>query len=136
MDCSVLPPELTAAPLPLVGLYGLDFTKNTVHKSIWDAFNNNRKTDRPQLQFKLIPPNYEFPVSKPKRQSYEWYHPKGIFKRNWILKHLHILPAVVVSFHSIDLSDPTWSEKQLQCTSAIQSLRSSSKDVSRVWQLS
>uniref|UniRef100_A0A1B0DDN4 Trafficking protein particle complex subunit 11 domain-containing protein n=1 Tax=Phlebotomus papatasi TaxID=29031 RepID=A0A1B0DDN4_PHLPP len=125
MDCSVLPPELTATPQPLVGIYGLDTAKNTVHKSIWDAFNSNRKNDRLQLQFKLIPANYDFPVSKPKRQSYEWYHPKGILKRNWILKHLHILPAVVVTFHSIELSDPGWSEKQLQCTSAIQSLRNS-----------
>uniref|UniRef100_A0A6B2EBJ4 Trafficking protein particle complex subunit 11 n=1 Tax=Phlebotomus kandelakii TaxID=1109342 RepID=A0A6B2EBJ4_9DIPT len=125
MDLSVLPPELTTTPQPLVGFYGLDVAKNTVHKAIWDAFNNNRKNDRLQLQFKLIPANYEFPVSKPKRQSYEWYHPKGILKRNWILKHLHILPALVVSFHSIELSDPTWSEKQLQCTSAIQSLRNS-----------
>uniref|UniRef100_A0A1L8D8B3 Trafficking protein particle complex subunit 11 n=1 Tax=Nyssomyia neivai TaxID=330878 RepID=A0A1L8D8B3_9DIPT len=125
MDCSVLPPELTATPQPLIGFCGLDTAKNPVHKSIWDAFNSNRKNDRLQLQFKLIPPNYEFPVSKPKRQSYEWYHPKGILKRNWILKHLHILPAVVITFHSIELSDPTWSEKQLQCTSAVQSLRNS-----------
>uniref|UniRef100_A0A1B0CG32 Trafficking protein particle complex subunit 11 domain-containing protein n=1 Tax=Lutzomyia longipalpis TaxID=7200 RepID=A0A1B0CG32_LUTLO len=125
MDCSVLPPELTATPQPLVGFCGLDTAKNSVHKSIWDAFNANRKNDRLHLQFKLIPTNYEFPVSKPKRQSYEWYHPKGILKRNWILKHLHILPAVVVTFHSIELSDPTWAEKQLQCTSAVQTLRNS-----------
>lgn len=45
---------------------------------------------RPSIQFKLIPSNYEFPTAKPKRQSYEWYSPKYILKRNWMLKHTHV----------------------------------------------
>lgn len=80
---------------------------------------------RAQIQFKLLPPNYEFPVSKPKRQTYEWYQPKGILKRNWMLKHLHVLPAVVVLFQDIEWNDPQWSEKLLQCASIVQSLKNS-----------
>lgn len=45
-DTSILPPELITTPQPLIGLCGLDIVKNPIHKSIWDAFNNNRKIDR------------------------------------------------------------------------------------------
>lgn len=75
------------------------------------------------IQFKLLPPNYEFPVVKPKRQSYEWYHPKGILKRNWILKHLHVLPAVIVLFQDLEWNDPQWTEKQYQCVSMMQTIK-------------
>lgn len=78
---------------------------------------------RAPIQFKLLQNNYEFPVSKPKRQSYEWYHPKGILKRNWMLKHLHVLPAIVVLYQEMEWNDTQWSEKQLQCASAVQFLK-------------
>lgn len=123
IDATALPSELLVAPQPLIGFCGLDVLKNSVHKSIWDAFNSNRKPDRPAVQFKLLPPNYEFPVAKPKRASYEWYHPKGILKRNWMLKHLHVLPSVVVLFQDMEWNDPLWTDKQVQCASTIQSLK-------------
>lgn len=125
IDATALPSELLVAPQPLIGFCGLDVLKNSVHKSIWDAFNSNRKPDRPAVQFKILPPNYEFPVAKPKRASYEWYHPKGILKRNWMLKHLHVLPSVVVLFQDMEWNDPLWTDKQLQCASTIQSLKNS-----------
>lgn len=46
MDANILPSELIENKKPLIGLVGLDIIKNSVHKSIWDAFNNNRKADR------------------------------------------------------------------------------------------
>ncbi|XP_017474122.1 PREDICTED: trafficking protein particle complex subunit 11 [Rhagoletis zephyria] len=122
-DSSVLPSELLVAPQPLIGFCGLDTTHNLVHKSIWDAFSTNKKADRASVQFKILPPAYEFPVAKPKRASYEWYQPKGVLKRNWMLKHLHVLPAVVVLFQDMEWNDPQWSEKQVQCASTIQSLK-------------
>ncbi|XP_055625411.1 trafficking protein particle complex subunit 11 isoform X2 [Toxorhynchites rutilus septentrionalis] len=125
LDSSVLPSELVTVAQPLVGLSGLDVQRNNTHKTIWDAFINNKKPDGESIQYKLLPQNYEFPVSKPKHQSYEWYHPKGILKRNWMLKHLHVLPAVVVLFQDLEWNDPQWSEKQLQCASMIQSLKNS-----------
>lgn len=125
LDASVLPSELVTTAQPLVGLSGLDVQRNTVHKTIWDAFNNGKKPESESIQYKLLPASYEFPVSKPKHQSYEWYHPKGILKRNWMLKHLHVLPAVVVLFQDLEWNDPQWSERQLQCASLIQSLKNS-----------
>ncbi|XP_013106781.1 trafficking protein particle complex subunit 11 [Stomoxys calcitrans] len=123
IDSTALPSELLVAPQPLIGLCGLDVNRNAVHKTIWDAFSSNRKAERASVQFKLLPNNYDFPVAKPKRNSYEWYHPKGILKRNWMLKHLHVLPAVVVLFQDIEWNDAQWTEKQLQCAALLQGLK-------------
>uniref|UniRef100_A0AAG5D5Q5 Trafficking protein particle complex subunit 11 n=1 Tax=Anopheles atroparvus TaxID=41427 RepID=A0AAG5D5Q5_ANOAO len=125
LDASVLPSELLTTAAPLVGLSGLDVQRSAIHKTVWDAFNNAKKPDSESIQYKLLPANYEFPVSKPKHQSYEWYSPKGILKRNWMLKHLHVLPAVVVLFQDLEWNDPKWTEKQLQCAATIQVLKNS-----------
>lgn len=77
------------------------------------------------LNFKILPFGTEFPIAKPKTRSYEWYHPKGILKRNWLNKHLNILPSVVVLFQQLEWSDPQWTEKQLQCASHVQSIKNS-----------
>lgn len=45
-DANTLPPELLENPQPVIGLIGLDCIKSLSHKSIWDAFNTNRKADR------------------------------------------------------------------------------------------
>ena len=45
------------------------------------------------------------PVAKPARQTYEWLVPRGILKRNWMRKHLNVLPSVVVVFADIDWTD-------------------------------
>lgn len=79
---------------------------------------------RANIQYKLLPYNCEFPVAKPKRTSYEWYQPRGILKRNWMLKHLHVLPAVIVVFQNFEWDDANWLEKQNQCATLIQTVRS------------
>lgn len=117
-----LPAELTAKPLALIGLTGLDIT-NPVHRSIWDAFSNNRRPEGSAIQFKLLSLTHEFPTVKPKRNSYEWYMPKGILKRNWMNKYLNEIPSVVVVFYDLDWSDPLWNEKKMECASRVQSLR-------------
>lgn len=60
-----LPTELVAKPLALIGLTGLDIA-NPVHRSIWDAFSNNRRPDCAAVQFKLLSLAHEFPTVKPK----------------------------------------------------------------------
>ncbi|XP_014211822.1 trafficking protein particle complex subunit 11 isoform X2 [Copidosoma floridanum] len=120
---SELPVELTARPLALIGLAGLDISSNAVHHSIWDTFNYNRKPDGAAVQFKLISSTHEFPTVKPKRNSYEWYIPKGILKRNWMNKYLNEVPAVVVVFYDLDWHDAQWNEKKMECASRVQSLR-------------
>ncbi|XP_076754890.1 trafficking protein particle complex subunit 11 gry isoform X1 [Xylocopa sonorina] len=117
-----LPPELVTKPLALIGLTGLDIA-NPVHRSIWDAFSVNRRLDSSAVQFKLLSVNHEFPTVKPKRNSYEWYRPKGILKRNWMNKYLNEIPAVVVVFYDLDWNDLQWNEKKMECASRVQSLR-------------
>ncbi|XP_052847820.1 trafficking protein particle complex subunit 11 [Drosophila gunungcola] len=126
MDSTALPSELLVTPQPLVGFCGLDTSRVAVHKAVWEAFSGSlqrKAADRAAVQYKLLPPNYEFPVAKPKRASYEWYHPKGILKRNWMLKHLHVLPSVVVLFQDMEWNDLQWTEKQVQCASIVQALK-------------
>ncbi|XP_057320612.1 trafficking protein particle complex subunit 11 [Microplitis mediator] len=121
---SDLPSELVAKPLALIGLSGLDIS-NSMHRSIWDAFSSNRRPDGPAIQFKLLSPQHKFPTAKPKRNSYDWYIPKGILKRNWMNKYLNEVPSVVVYFHDLDWNDPMWNEKKMECASRVQSLRRS-----------
>ncbi|KAG6460755.1 hypothetical protein O3G_MSEX012193 [Manduca sexta] len=122
-DYTEFPPEIILKPLALVGLSGLDAINNAVHKEIWDAFSNNRRADRTPVRFKLLNNTFEFPVVKPKRNSYEWYIPKGILKKNWVHKRVSLIPAVVVIFYDMDWNDPQWNEKIIECASKVQSIR-------------
>ncbi|XP_045777774.1 trafficking protein particle complex subunit 11 [Maniola jurtina] len=122
-DNTEFPPEITLKPLALVGLAGLDTINNAIHKTIWDAFSNNRRPDRASVKFKLLNNTFEFPVVKPKRNSYEWYIPKGILKKNWIPKRVSLIPAVVVIFYDMEWNDPQWNEKIIECASRVQSIR-------------
>lgn len=122
-DYTEFPPEIILKPLALIGLSGLDAVNNAVHKEIWDAFSNNRRPDRAAVRFKLLNNTFEFPVVKPKRNSYEWYIPKGILKKNWIHKRVSLIPAVVVIFYDMEWTDPQWNEKIIECASKVQSIR-------------
>ncbi|XP_051176751.1 trafficking protein particle complex subunit 11 [Leptopilina boulardi] len=121
-----LPAELTAKPLAFVAITGLNMS-NTIHKSIWDAFINNRRPDSAAIQYKLLSGSFEFPTVKPKRNSYEWYIPKGILKRNWMNKYLNEIPSLVVVFYDLDWTDPMWNEKKMECVSRVDSLRAVSE---------
>lgn len=122
-DYTEFPPEIILKPLALIGLSGLDTVNNAVHKEIWDAFSNNRRADRTPVRFKLLNNTFEFPVVKPKRNSYEWYIPKGILKKNWIHKRISLIPSVVVIFYDMDWNDAQWNEKIIECASKVQSIR-------------
>lgn len=117
-----LPAELCAKPLALVGMCGLDTVNNSIHKLIWESFNV--RPEKAPVFYKLIGNALEFPVIKPKRNSYEWYIPKGILKRNWMNKHLNEIPAVMAIFYDLDWNDPQWNEKMIECASRVQSMQS------------
>lgn len=123
VDGTELPADLVAKPLALIGITGLDTINNAIHRSIWDAFGNNRRPDRAPVHFKLLSNAHEFPINKPKRNSYEWYIPKGILKKNWLNKHLNLVPAVIVVFYDMDWNDIQWNEKIIECASRVQSMR-------------
>jgi len=98
-----IPPEVVVTPQPLIGFLGLEpeNASQPGHQKVWELFSSNRGLDRHALNFSLL--NFdtlEFPVVKPPRTSYEWFLPRGILKRNWMNKHLQLLPSVVVIFFS------------------------------------
>ena len=57
---------------------------------------------------------------KPMRNSYEWYIPKGLLKKNWMTKHLYQLPAVVAIFVQLDWTDPDLSDRILDVANRLQ----------------
>lgn len=116
-----LPQELKVKPLALIGFSGLDIVNNAIHKSVWETFIN--RNEKAAVSYKLISNTHKFPVIKPKRNSYDWYVPKGILKNNWMIKHLNELPAVIVIFYDLDWKDSLWNEKMIECASRVQSLR-------------
>lgn len=58
------------------------------------------------------------------RTSYEWYIPKGILKTGWMNKHLNLVPALVVVFYELDWDEPQWKEKQSECATRVEIVRS------------
>eukprot|EP00092_Neocalanus_flemingeri_P018363 GFUD01019872.1.p1 GENE.GFUD01019872.1~~GFUD01019872.1.p1 ORF type:complete len:1115 (+),score=430.62 GFUD01019872.1:234-3578(+) len=96
-----IPPEVVVTPQPLIGFLGLDPEDENQqgHQKVWEMFTSNRGLDRQALNFSLLTMDtLDFPVAKPPRTSYEWFLPRGILKRNWMNKHLQLLPSVVVLF--------------------------------------
>uniref|UniRef100_A0A8C2CBH0 Trafficking protein particle complex subunit 11 n=1 Tax=Cyprinus carpio TaxID=7962 RepID=A0A8C2CBH0_CYPCA len=120
-----LPPELCCRPVAFVALTGLDVVYNAIHRAIWDAFCANRRADRVPISFKVLPGDNEYPKCRTKRTSYEWYIPKGILKTGWMNKHLNLVPALVVLFYELDWDDPQWKEKQSECATKVEIVRTS-----------
>lgn len=121
---SSIPKELSVQPLPLVILTGLDIKHNAVHKEIWDGFN--ARTNQ-KFRYKLLDGDYEYPKCKNKRPI-EFYMPKGIFKSNWLSKHLYVIPSLVVVFFDLDWDEPNWKEKQMECATKVELVRHSLLD--------
>lgn len=148
------PTTLQCSPKPFVVLTGLDITFNAVHKTIWDAFSNNRfdiyhyfisyqykkyplavfkpmfflmdrRSERLQVKFACLPGDHAFPRCKTKRSSYDWYIPKGLLKTKWMTKHLNEIPALVVVFFELDWDELAWRERHLACASRVQVVRTS-----------
>ncbi|XP_026135953.1 trafficking protein particle complex subunit 11-like isoform X1 [Carassius auratus] len=120
-----LPPELCCRPMAFVALTGLDVVYNAIHRAIWDAFCANRRADRVPISFKVLAGDHEYPKCRTKRTSYEWYIPKGILKTGWMNKHLNLVPALVVLFYELDWDDPQWKEKQSECATKVEIVRTS-----------
>eukprot|EP00795_Rhopilema_esculentum_P015692 gene15692-6984_t len=119
-----VPGELLVKPLGFVAVTGLDIVNNAVHCAIWDAFNASRRQEK-ALNIKPVAADYECPRRRPKRTSYEFYVPKGILKKDWMSKHLHIIPSLMVIFFDLDWDHIQWKEKETECASRVAALRSS-----------
>ena len=49
--------------------------------------------------------------------------PKGILKKDWMNKHLHIIPSLMVIFFDLDWDHGQWKEKETECASRVAALR-------------
>ncbi|KRZ19260.1 Trafficking protein particle complex subunit 11 [Trichinella zimbabwensis] len=109
----------------LIVLLGLDVRNNLAHKNIWEALIMNRRPDRPPLNFQLVSgDSHDLTTMRTKEPSQE-AAVKGILKVDWMAKHLHRVPAVLVLFVDLDWNSPFWNEKLSECASKIQSIRHS-----------
>ena len=79
-----LPPDLTCTPLALVSFVGLDGQgqEAEAHEALWRRFVVDRGLDRVPVTFRRSD-DLRWPQMKPKRNTYEWFIPKGILKKNW-----------------------------------------------------
>lgn len=67
-----------------------------------------------------------FYLKKPADSSFNI--PKGILKTNWLNKHLNLVPSLVVVFFELDWDEPNWKEKQMECATRIELVRSELRD--------
>lgn len=118
-----LPPELHVRPFAFIAVTGLDTLHNAIHKAVWNSFSTNRHPDRLPIVFKVLDGDHEYPKVKTTRTSYEFCMPKGIIKTNWMRKHLYEIPSLVVVFYDLDWDDPMWSEKQMECSTKVEVVR-------------
>jgi len=119
------PEALTKAPRCFIALSGLDVLNNAVHRAVWDEFTTgSRRSERKPILYKNVPADNLYPKCCVHRTSYEDHVPLGILKVGWLHKHTEELPALVVFFYDLDWGDPQWEEKQMECVSKIQVIRS------------
>ncbi|CAG0917855.1 unnamed protein product [Notodromas monacha] len=114
------PKELKSQPIALVTFHGLNVSQNPVHNVIWNAFAQTN--DAAPVNCVLRPSEYLYPVPKPK-QNYERLVPHGIWKRNWVKKHLEDIPAVAVIFCDLDFRASNWPERRDTCVSMVHCLK-------------
>ncbi|CAF0949450.1 unnamed protein product [Adineta steineri] len=117
----IMPEELSIVPRGLVCLANLDTRHQSVHRSIWELLDKERANV--PLRYRLVDIDEQYPTSKAKRATYEWYVPKGILKTSWMHKHLHLVPSLVVIFFELDWNDPLFKEKQTELKNNIDLVR-------------
>ncbi|CAF2858872.1 unnamed protein product [Rotaria sp. Silwood2] len=117
----VMPEELSVVPRGLVCLTNLNTRHHPVHRSIWELLDKERPNA--PLRYRLVDIDEQYPHSKAKRATYEWYVPKGILKTNWMHKHLHLVPSLIVIFFELDWNDSIFKDKQNELKNKIDMVR-------------
>uniref|UniRef100_A0A0K0CZF5 Sec1 family domain-containing protein 2 n=1 Tax=Angiostrongylus cantonensis TaxID=6313 RepID=A0A0K0CZF5_ANGCA len=81
--------------------------------------SNVRSPDRPPLNLRLVSGDLGIPQKTEKRTG------RGILRRDWPLKYLEKVPALIVLFLDLDWDHSSWSEKKTEAESKCASLRAS-----------
>ena len=96
------PDEACTKPLPLVTIVGLSTAEDSLRtvntdRALLDAFLQRRlKAEDHKIRFAPIPSLDSIVPSKTKDRVEP--NLSGLIKSNWIFKHMHLIPAVVVTF--------------------------------------
>ncbi|ODN01994.1 Trafficking protein particle complex subunit 11, partial [Orchesella cincta] len=121
--CPKIPSDFTGAVQPLVYVAGLEIESNPVHRGIWEVIKLKPASKDFQPTYVNVSLDHKFPVKKEKNEPIETYAPLGVVKTNWLNKHLHQIPSVVVACFYIDWSDQYWSDKKTECANKIKELK-------------
>ncbi|KAJ1374939.1 hypothetical protein KIN20_038147 [Parelaphostrongylus tenuis] len=116
---------LNGRPQQLVFLTGLDPTNKESHSALVSTLGV-RSPDRPPLNLRLVSGELGMP------QKVEEKGGKGILRRDWPLKYLERIPALIVLFLDLDWDHSSWSEKKTEAESKCASLRASAGNASRL----
>uniref|UniRef100_A0A1I7UJS1 Trafficking protein particle complex subunit 11 n=1 Tax=Caenorhabditis tropicalis TaxID=1561998 RepID=A0A1I7UJS1_9PELO len=117
---------IAGRPLQLVFLSGLDPTNKPHHNSIVTVFRN-RTADKQPLQIRVVSGELDIP---PKREENSCE--KGILRRDWPLKYLEKVPALIVVFIDLEWNHPSWEEKKTEAESKVASIRASLRHGTKV----
>ncbi|KAE9418448.1 hypothetical protein Angca_006075, partial [Angiostrongylus cantonensis] len=85
-----------------------------------------RSPDRPPLNLRLVSGDLGITQKTEKRTG------RGILRRDWPLKYLEKVPALIVLFLDLDWDHSSWSEKKTEAESKCASLRASAGNTSRL----
>ena len=123
-----LPLEIVNDPLPLVAVLGSVEGEPDLHIRLIRSFEqigvDNDYPELPSIRYKILQPNHNFPEKKPTKEIPVF---DGIFKSNWLNKHHHLLPSVVLftTTFCIDWSPSEWARREASLQETYSSLKSS-----------
>ncbi|EYC26833.1 hypothetical protein Y032_0010g987 [Ancylostoma ceylanicum] len=116
---------LVGRPQQLVFLTGLDPNNKESHSALVSTFGV-RTPDRPPLNLRLVTGELDLPQKSEKKGG------KGILRRDWPLKYIERVPALIVLFLDLDWDHSSWLEKKTEAESKCASLRASAGQASRI----
>eukprot|EP00124_Ichthyophonus_hoferi_P003484 Ihof_evm1s304 gene=Ihof_evmTU1s304 len=92
----------------------------SIRNVVWQSFLSNSESGKTPLTYKSVPVNHRF---RPKKERNSNYKPRGLIKSNWMYKHLHVLPAVVVVYFELEWDDQRWDNVQAGCANTLAGIR-------------
>eukprot|EP00041_Stephanoeca_diplocostata_P028161 m.788348 g.788348 ORF g.788348 m.788348 type:complete len:1358 (-) comp23316_c0_seq8:298-4371(-) len=125
-----IPELLVRGTRGVVKILGLKTKESVPHQNVWAALTEGRTQESVPLNYALAEETSTvFPLRKKKvlRQTDftdEDYVPPGILKQNWVTKHKHVVPSVVVAFFDLEWQDENWTDREASCAKVINELRS------------
>ncbi|RCN34441.1 hypothetical protein ANCCAN_19711, partial [Ancylostoma caninum] len=93
---------------------------------LYCLYSRVRTPDRPPLNLRLVTGELDLPQKSEKKGG------KGILRRDWPLKYIERVPALIVLFLDLDWDHSSWLEKKTEAESKCASLRASAGQASRI----